>query len=183
MAGILIEKSIMARNVDSLNRSAITTDFDVDGGGLVVLGDIDEKEKDVFKATKPTAETDDVWIAYNPSEHLTNVNGKMFAGLSKDPRDYTNLQKRVFDVFKPQAGDIIGILEANVVGDTATKGQFLEPTASDTKFTAKGSQTAKVKTSFKVIDVTTLQFPKAKEGIGMDFVKLYICEAMPMKME
>ncbi|MGL5767091.1 MAG: hypothetical protein ACRCX8_15760 [Sarcina sp.] len=175
MAGILIEKRIMARNVDSLNRSAKAT-VDVDGGGLVKLTTLDAKDKDVFTATAPVATTDSVWMAYDPSERLTVVNGKYFAGLTQDPRDYTNLATRVMDVYKPQVGDIIGVLMANVTGQTApTVGKFLEPTAGATTLSIQSSATA-LTTSYKVIEVATLPFPQA--GIGMSFVPMYVCECV-----
>lgn len=175
MAGILIEKRIMAKNVDSLNRSAKAT-INVDGGGLVVLGDLDATDKDVFTATAPAAGTDAVWMAYDPSERLTVVNGKYFAGLTQDPRDYTNLANRVMDVYKPQVGDIIGVIAANIEGSTApTKGKFLEVTAGKTTLSIKATATASA-TSYKVIDVANLPFPQA--GIGMENVPLYICECV-----
>lgn len=78
---------------------------DIDGGMLVKLGEYADGVWNVTKAT----EGEGLYMAYNPSEHFTDVNGRLFAGLTKDPRDYTNLTGRTFDIFKLTKGDIVGI--------------------------------------------------------------------------
>lgn len=179
MAGILLEKEIMARNVDSLVKSAKAT-INVDGGGLVVLGALDPKNKVVHTATAPAATTDKVYMAYDPSERITPVviNGRTeyYAGLSSDPRAYTNLANRVFDVFKPMEGDTIGILMEGVEGTTAPKlNDVLEPTVGKTTLTINATPTEGA-TQWKVIDVTVWNFPQA--GIGMQQVPLYVLQCI-----
>ena len=112
--GYIIEGRIMAKDVESLNRSA-TCSTAVDGGKLVSLGAL---SNGLFTATITTSGTG-LWMAYNPSEHLFDVNGdgtKLVAGgsISADPRDYTNIANRPFDVFKPQIGDIIKITDVAI---------------------------------------------------------------------
>lgn len=111
---------------------------------------------------------------YNPSEHFTKVGDKIFAGLSADPRDYTNLIGRNGDAFKPQVGDIIGLTDGNIKADeTVAEGKYLEQGADG--YVVKTSPTAST-TSLKVIKIETLPFPQA--GIGMEFAKLYLCEVV-----
>lgn len=170
--GFMIEKRISAKDVEALNRSAKSV-ADVDGGMLVQLG---EYADGVWNVTKST-EGEGLYMAYNPSERLTNVNGKLFAGLTKDPRDYTNLAGRPFDVFKLTKGDIVGITAELIKAEdvaSVEKGSFLEQGADgyENKATATASTT-----SLKVIDIETLPFPNNGDGsIGMEFAKLYICE-------
>lgn len=167
--GYMIEKRIFAKDVEALNRSAKSA-TNIDGGTLVSLGAYADG---VFTATKAT-EGIGLWMAYNPSEHFTEVEGNIFAGLTKDPRDYTNLHDRTFDVFKPQVGDLVTITDGNLKAGEASKvveGKFLEQGANG--YEVKTSATAST-TSLKVIAVETLPFPQA--GIGMEFAKAYLCE-------
>ena len=166
--GYMIEKRISAKDVEALNRSAVSAS-DVDGGALVALAGY---ANGVFTATKATTGLGN-YMAYNPSEHLTQVNGNVFAGLSKDPRDYTNLAGRTFDVFKPQAGvDVVAITDGNIAtGQTVAIDKFLEQGANG--YEVKDTATTGI-TSFKVIAIEKQAFPQA--GIGMENAKVYICE-------
>ena len=171
MAGYIIEKRIMAKDVESLNRSAVAS-ADVDGGSLVALTTL---SNGLFTATESTSGTG-LWMAYNPSEHLVKVGTKLVAGgsISADPRDYTNIATRPMDVFKPQVGDIIGFTAGNLkTGETPTVGSFLEQEAGG--LVVKVSATTAT-TSFKVIAIETLQFPQA--GIGMENASVYVVECV-----
>ena len=149
--GFMIEKRINAKDVEALNRSAKSV-ADIDGGMLVKLGEYADGVWNVTKAT----EGEGLYMAYNPSEHFTNVNGRLFVGLTKDPRDYTNLAGRTFDIFKLTKGDIVGITaELIKASDVATvaKGKFLEQGADG--YEKKDSATAST-TSLKVIDIENM---------------------------
>ena len=164
-------------NPDALNRTA-QAEVAVAGGGLVALTESGVQGNEVWTAEAPDAEAiGDLWIAYNPSEHLTEVNGKMFAGLSADPRDYTNLANRPFDCFKPKVGDEIDIT-ADCVDATKTSivvGDILESKASQTTFTriAKASGATSGHTAFRVEYIGVNPFPQA--GIGMEQATVYRC--------
>lgn len=169
MQGYIIESKISAKDVDALTRSAVA-EADIDGGVLVKLGALKDG---AFEATK-TSSGEGLWMAYNPSEHLTKVGDKLFAGLSADPRDYTNLTGRTFDVFKPQVGDIVTFTEGNLATEeTAEVGNFLEQEAGG--LVKKMSATAST-TSFEVKEITEIQIPRA--GIGAEFIKGYVCEVV-----
>ena len=74
--GVIVESRIQATNIDALNRTA-QAEVDVAGGGLISLAESGTQGNEVWTATAPASETvGDLWIAYNPAEHLTVVNGK-----------------------------------------------------------------------------------------------------------
>lgn len=175
--GYIIPKQIMASENDALVQNVITTNTDVMGGGAVTLG---AYSKGVYTVTATATATAGlgVYMAYNPTEHLTNVNGKLFSGLSADPRDYVNLGGRPFVAFKPMVGDIVAFTAGNFAsGGTMpdkTTNKYVTTTATANQWGASNSATAAGNISFTCIDVETLPFPQA--GIGMEFAPLYICQ-------
>lgn len=171
--GFLIEsQKFAAKDIDALNRSAVAS-ANVDGGAIVTLDGINSDG--VFEATVATAGTGgNVWMAYNPSEHFTSAHNNMYAGLTVDPREYTNIAGRTFDVFKPQIGDIIILTEGNIKsGETVAVDSYLEMGTSG--YEVQSTATAST-FSLKVLEVGTLPFPQA--GIGDDFTEKYVCEVV-----
>ena len=173
--GFIYETQIAAKDVDALNRFAVAS-VDVDGGTLVALG---AKTDDVFAATKATnGEDGGLWMAYNPSEHLTKIGDNIYAGeeLNVDPREYTNLANRTFDVFKPQVGDLIGFTAPNIKASDISSvavDKYLEIGADGLE--VKASATADT-TSFKVVGIEDIPFPTA--GIGYEVAKKYVAECV-----
>ena len=175
--GVIVESRIQATNIDALNRTAKAT-VDVAGGGLVALTASGTQGNEVWTAAAPASGSlGGLWIAYNPSEHLTKVGGKFFAGLSEDPRDYVNIAGRPFDCFKPAVGDEIDITVDCVdnTGSSVAAGDFLESKDGQTTFTRKaaGSGATAGSTAFKVEYVGTAPFPAG--SIGMEQVKMFRC--------
>lgn len=173
--GVLVESMIQAKNIDALNRSVVSA-VDVDGGGLISLTAPTTQGNDVWTAAKPaTGSLGDLWIAYNPEVKYTVVNGKKYAGLSADVRDYTNIAGETFDAFKPKVGDEIVITVDNVdnTASNIVAGDILESKNGQTKFTRIAAATGATagSTAFKVEWVGSLEFPKA--GIGIDKVVAY----------
>ena len=172
--GVLIESMIQAKNIDALNRS-VKAEIDVDGGNLIALTAPTEQGNDVWTASAPaTGKLGNLWIAYNPCVKYTVVNGKKFAGLSADNRDYTNIKGEVFDAFKPVVGDeiIVTIDDVDATGTSAVAGDILESKNGQTKFTRVAGGTATTgSTAFQIEWVGTVDFPKA--GIGIDKVKAF----------
>ena len=171
--GVLIESMIQAKNIDAHNRSVIST-VDVDGGNLIALTAPTVKGEDRWTASVPATGTlGGLWIAYNPSVKYTEVNGKMYAGLSADPRDYTNIKNHTFDAFKPKVGDeiIVTIDDVDATGTNVVAGDILESKDGQAKFTRIASSTGATSghTAFKVEWVDTVDFPQA--GIGVEKVK------------
>ena len=173
--GVLIESMIQAKNIDALNRSVVST-IDVDGGNLIALTAPTVKGEDRWTASAPASGTlGGLWIAYNPSVKYTEVNGKMYAGLSADPRDYTNIKNHTFDAFKPKLEDeiIVTIDDIDETGANVVAGDILESKANQTKFTRIASATGATSgsTAFKVEWIGYVNFPQA--GIGDEKVKVY----------
>ena len=174
--GVLIESMIQAKNIDALNRS-VKAEVDFDGGNLMVLTAPTTQGDDVWTASAPaTGSLGDLWIAYNPEVKYTYVNGKVYAGLSADARDYTNVAGEVFDAFKPKKGDEIVILADNVDEsdvDDVVASDFLEAVNGQKTFArvAAGTGATAGSTAFKVEWVGSIDFPKA--GVGLDKVKAF----------
>lgn len=175
--GVIVESRIQATNIDALNRTAQAS-VNVAGGGLVSLAASGTQGNEVWTATAPAVgKLGDLWIAYNPSEHLTQVGTKVFAGLSEDPRDYVNIAGRPFDVFKPQVGDEIDITVDCVdsSSSSAVAGDILESKAGQTTFQRIAASTGATagSTAFKIEYVGTAPFPAG--SIGMEQVKMFRC--------
>ena len=175
--GVIVESRIQATNIDALNRTAKAT-VDVAGGGLVALTASGAQGNEVWTAAAPASGSlGGLWIAYNPSEHLTKVGGKFFAGLSEDPRDYVNIAGRPFDCFKPAVGDEIDITIdcVDASGSSVVAGDILESKANQTTFTRVASSTGATagSTAFKVEYVGTAPFPAG--SIGMEQVTMFRC--------
>ena len=173
--GFLIESMIQAKNIDALNRS-VTSAVDVAGGGLIALTAPTAQGNDVWTASVPASGSlGGLWIAYNPEVKYTKVNGKVYAGLSADVRDYTNLAGEVFDAFKPKIGDeiVITIDAVDATGANAVRGDILEAKADQTTFTRVAAATGATagSTAFEVEWVGTIDFPKA--NIGVEKVKAF----------
>jgi hypothetical protein len=109
--GILVPSKTAATDVDAWNRSAITTSDDVDNGWVVKLStkSTTSGESEVWTALEPTTSNGltGLWMAYSPEIVITESGSYEFKGIDPDPRNFTNLGAKVFDVFKPQLGDII----------------------------------------------------------------------------
>lgn len=170
--GVLIESMIQAKNIDALNRSVVS-ESDIAGGGLIALTAPTAQGNDVWTAAKPAVGSlGELWIAYNPEVKYTKVNGKVYAGLSADPRDYTNLAGEIFDAFKPKIGDEI-VITVDAIDSTsasAVAGDILESKAGQSTFTRVASATGATEgsTAFKIEWKGTIDFPKA--GVGVDKV-------------
>lgn len=172
--GVIIESRISATNDDALNRFCVSVN-DVAGGALIALTAPTKQGDENWVATTPVAGAlSDLWIAYNPSERLTEVNGKMFAGLSADPRDYVNIKNRPFSAFKPVKGNQI-VITADCIDSTddLVAGDFLQAKAGQSTFTrvAKATGATANTTAFQVEWAGVLPFPKA--GIGMEYAPAY----------
>lgn len=170
--GFMIESAISATNIDAENRYAIA-DIPVAGGELVALTAPTKQGDDVWTAAAPGAGTlGGCYMAYNPSMHITMVGENEFAGLSADPRDYTNEPKRVFTVFKPKKGNEVIVSNDCVDTDTAANivaGDILEAKANQTQLTRVAALTGATagSTAFKVEHKYIVPFPAARGTIGM----------------
>ena len=174
--GVLIESSIQAKDIDALNRSAVGA-IAVAGAGLVAVTAPTTQGEDRWTITAPvTGALGNLWMAYNPSAKYLTAEGLTLAGVSADPRVYTNPANKSLTIFKPKVGDeIVVTVDAVESASQASvvAGDFLEPKNGQTTFTRIASATGATagSTSFRVEYVGTLAFPKA--GVGIDYVKTF----------
>ena len=117
-------------------------------------------------------------MAYNPSYHVVttpNIPNGQFAGLSIDPRAFTNPMNRTFSIFKPVKYDNIVVSVDAVSGENIARGTILEGAANSTLLTKVAQHTAG-NTAFVVEWQGVLPFPQA--GIGNDFYTGYKIECI-----
>lgn len=78
----------------------------------------------------------DVWMVYSPEVNKQIV-GMIWGG--KDPRNFTNVKNKPFDVFKPQVGDIIQVTKDffETSYDPTTVGSATKVELTSGKFQAK----------------------------------------------
>lgn len=179
MYGFIVEKKIAAKDVDSLNRSAVCATQNVDGGNLVALAAGATPEAPYTATVPATGALTGLWMAYPPTEALAVWNGEYFAGLSKDPRAYTNIMGRPFDVFKPKMYDVIGFTK-DCADDTLVSpvvGGFLGAKNGQTTLTYSASTIASA-TEFKITYVGTLPFPADANSIGMSQYTFVVAECV-----
>jgi hypothetical protein len=129
--GICILDRVVAKNIDSLNRSAVSA-TNIDNGWVVVL---DTKstaagQSEVWTATLPaTGSLKNLWMAYTPEIVATTSGSYIYRGIDPDPRNFTNLATYIFDVFKPQVHDII-TLTGDCLAGTKGSNAFVNATDS-----------------------------------------------------
>lgn len=186
------EVSIQAKDIDSLNRrvmskyidSAVIKSDDIDGGFVfnlskVKLSDVGtvasstaikgNGNSEIWQVVKPaTGSLTGLWMAYNPEVKLVEVNGKEYAGLSEDVRDYTNIGGKPFDAFKLCVGDIIAIPKYAL--ENYTTGTSTKLVAVNGSYKLNGSTSATSQASLKVIEERDVIFPKA--GVGNEYVTM-----------
>jgi len=175
--GYLIETQIAAKNVEALNRSAISASVDFDGGAAVALT---PSSNDCWTAATPTTgNLTGCYIAYNASEWFSSINGQIFAGLSADLRNFTNTAKRPFTVFKPQLGDVAAFskecFDSSLVDGTVV-GQYFETKDAQNTWAVVSTPTTG-HTAFKIIRVYSLPMPQAGE-IGFATQKMILGECV-----
>lgn len=148
MANVLVQTHVMAMDVDALNRVGVYDSANVDNGTALVCGvqSTNAGQKHVFSVTPASGVAKDLWMAYSP-EVNTTVDGTLyFKGLDVDPRNFTNLAGKPFDMFKPVPGvDLIQVtkdfFKKNYDPGTVTGATYVE-IQSDGSFKAVVSPTS-----------------------------------------
>lgn len=180
MYGYIITKDIAAENVDAWNRSVVNATTNFDAGSALILT-APTKAEDPWQAAAPAGTNlKDVWIAYPPSEYLAQVNDNVYAGLSIDPRSFTNIAGRPFDAFKVMKHDIIGFtkdcFDTTLQENTPTTSYF-ETKANQATWTVVSTPTAD-HTAFKIISNGTLPFPGGLNQVGMSQYQFVVGECV-----
>lgn len=128
---VVAGKQYAAYNVDSYNRTAVAT-VDMDNGCVMKLTKYSETpgEGTVWQAEQATAADTGLWMAMAPEVvSVEPVDGLVIRGITPDPRAFTNVANKPFDVVLLQKGDIWEMTGAGINGiDTA---EYLVPSAAN----------------------------------------------------
>lgn len=122
--GIVVQNSVQAANVDSLNRSVVGT-VDIDNGFVFTLSGYSATagQGEVWSATPTvTGSLTNLWMAYEPEVVITISGTKQYKGINPDPRDFYNIAGNVFSAFKPQIGDLITLTDEALAGTKGANG-------------------------------------------------------------
>lgn len=161
---IMIPSLVMAKNIDSLNRSFICATA-LDNGNVITLGamSVTAGNPEVFVAATPTSATPTgLWMVGEPEVVMTGV----FKGLDPDVRNYFVPASTVASCFKIKKYDIVR-LSADAMSNSVGSNTFVDVQA-DGKLVWAGSSTAA--TLFKLIEAVTIPIganqPTATRGVA-----------------
>ena len=152
---ILIQNSVMAKDVDSLNRFAEAA-FDVDNGNVVQLltKSATAGEGEVWTATKPaSASLANLYMVAEPEVVIvTAADGTEYKGINADPRNFFTVAGRTFTAFKLQLGDVV-TLTAAAFANAIAGNTFANPSDATALLTWGASATASA-TALKLVGTT-----------------------------
>jgi len=175
--GFMIEKKMMATNVDSKVLDCVCNTHDLDGGMFVSV----VPQADGTYLAKGVDKNYAIAIATNPAEkYIVDEMGNQYAGLSDDIRNYTNVMGRHFTALTLEHGDYFAIsydsLDTTV---TPVVGAFVVPSEHRSKGEVKlaADITGDEVAAFEIVaieDVSGL-FPPVKGKIGFDKESVVVC--------
>jgi len=177
---VLVPTHITAMDVDAYNRVGIA-ETDIPNGTPLVCGvcSTDADKKHVFKVTAANGAVKGVWLAYSPEVIQNDVNGQAIKGVLVDPRNFTNVANRPFDMFKPVAGvDLIQVtkefFDDGKDPKTVAGATYVEIQA-DGKFDAVAEATAQfANTQFRIVQTEPIIIGNG--AIGGEAVDAWILE-------
>lgn len=158
--GVLIQSSVISKNVDALNRRAKGT-VDLDNGNIVNLNGVSTVagEGEVWNAIAPTsATTVNLWMVSEPEVVMTA--GK-YKGLDPDPRNFYVASGDVFSISKLKKNDVIRLTDANF-SNASTVGTFVNVTSGSTQLT--WAATSSVATVGQLVTTQPLAIPTGTPG-------------------
>lgn len=125
---VINKRAVAATNIDSYNRSAVAT-AEIENGGVFLLESVSDTDKEVWKATAPTAASTGLWMAATPEVvTVTDEMGNAYRNITHDPRSFTNAKGAIIDAFLLKEGDIIEMTGANITSiASATDAAYLVP--------------------------------------------------------
>lgn len=100
--GVVLTSHCAQQNIDAYNRKA-KAESAFDNGTALTLGALASGQLDVFTATKASAGATGIWMACSPEVNKLIV-GEVYGGA--DPRNFTNVAGKAFDVVLPQKFDV-----------------------------------------------------------------------------
>lgn len=128
---VIVPLKIMATNVDTLNRSAVSGS-EIDNGMVFLLESYSSGsgESEVWNVTQiTTGSLAPAWMAYSP-EVVTvfAADGTAYKGINADPRNFYNDNGEVFDAFLPQPGDLV-LMSTDVFSGAKSTNTYANATA------------------------------------------------------
>lgn len=129
MHNVVIPKQYAAYNIDSYNRTAVAT-VDLDNGSVMKLTKYSTNagEGTVWQAEQAAATDVGLWMAMAPEVvSVEPVDGLVIRGITADPRAFTNVANKPFDVILLQKGDIIEMTGAGITGIDTAANTYLVP--------------------------------------------------------
>lgn len=176
---ILIPTLVAAKNIDSLNRSFVST-ADLDNGNVFGKGELSTNagESQVYKTVTPATESlSGLYMAFSAEDVvLTDDLGNQFKVGTLDPRAFTNKAGTVFSGFKPQVGDLVLISADGISGDAAAYADAYAVAANGASQLAF-AEAAGAGLSFKVVETTYISLASAN-NIGSQRVPAYLLECV-----
>lgn len=176
---ILIPTLVAAKNIDSLNRSFVST-ADLDNGNVFGKGELSTNagESQVYKTVTPaTGSLSGLYMAFSAEDVvLTDDLGNQFKVGTLDPRAFTNKAGTVFSGFKPQVGDLVLISADGISGDAAAYAAAYAVAANGASQLAF-AEAAGAGLSFKVVETTYISLASAN-NIGSQRVPAYLLECV-----
>jgi hypothetical protein len=150
--GVLKLDSVVASNIDSYNRSAVSA-IDFENGAVCYFTGKSStaQQGEVWTAAAPiTGKLTHLWMVYQPEIVTTS---SKYKGLDPDVRNFINKAGEIFSVFKPNLGDLI-ILTPDAITGTIGANTFITATDQDPFLNWNTAVVAGL--SFKLVATTTL---------------------------
>lgn len=112
---VLIQDLVVAKDIDSFNRSAVSASAYENGAvGYFSGKSTTAGEAEVWTMVAPaTAHLYDLWMAYEPEIVLTN---SQYKGLDPNISNFINPAGKMFSVYKPEIGDLITLTADGITG-------------------------------------------------------------------
>jgi hypothetical protein len=154
---------VMASDIDTFNRSAVSATTDLDNGLVFQLLTQDTTaangEKEVWFATVPTTANGglkNLWMSWSPEVVEVVSGSNHFKGIDNDPQHFTNIEGEVFDAFMPQVGDLI-TLTADALGGTKASASYVQVDATNNVYKLTWNTTGTLAgLSLKYVETTSI---------------------------
>lgn len=133
---VVILSSVAAKNIDSFNKTGKHATVVIENGQIVVPGakSTVAGESDVYVTTTPATAGLATDIFYMVYEAPVPVIGGKYKGITDDPREFNIPVGNSFNMFKPQVGDEIVLIDNSIAG-TKDANTFIKPANGTTKLT------------------------------------------------
>ena len=127
--GIVVKTRTASTEVDAYNRPAVAgSAVNLDNGNVFRLDTQSGSAgyAEVWDVSAPSGSTvlSGLWMAASPERVITVSGTYEFANIDPDPRNFYNIGGKVFDAFKPVAGDIL-LLTSDAISGSPSTGDYV----------------------------------------------------------